>query len=36
MKMENEIGSPKAGRVQSIRIEPGRTVEAGETLVVIE
>jgi len=36
MKMENEIGSPRAGRVQSIHIEPGRTVEAGETLVVIE
>jgi biotin carboxyl carrier protein len=36
MKMENEIGSPKAGSVQTIHVEAGRTVEAGETLIVIE
>jgi biotin carboxyl carrier protein len=36
MKMENEIGAPRAGRVASVQVEPGRTVEAGTTLVVIE
>jgi biotin carboxyl carrier protein len=36
MKMENEIGAPRAGRVASIHVEPGRVVEAGATLVVIE
>ena len=36
MKMENEIVSPKAGRVASVLVEPGRPVEAGATLVVVE
>jgi biotin carboxyl carrier protein len=36
MKMENEIASPKAGRVTSLPVEPGRAVEAGATLVVVE
>ncbi len=35
MKMENEIGAPKAGRIASIDVEPGRAVEAGTTLLVI-
>ncbi len=35
MKMENEIGAPRAGRVASIDVEPGRAVEAGTTLLVI-
>ena len=36
MKMENEIGAPRAGRVAAVHVEPGRTVEAGTTLVVID
>ena len=36
MKMENEIPAPKSGRISSINVESGRTVEAGETLMVIE
>jgi biotin carboxyl carrier protein len=36
MKMENEIGAPRAGRIAAVNVEPGRTVEAGTTLVVIE
>jgi biotin carboxyl carrier protein len=36
MKMENEIGAPKAGRISSIAVEPGQTVEAGAALLVIE
>ena len=36
MKMENEIGAPRAGRVASVHVEPGRAVEGGATLVVIE
>lgn len=36
MKMENEIAAPRPGRVTSLRVEPGRAVEAGATLVVIE
>ncbi len=36
MKMENEITSPRAGVAKEIRVAPGRTVEAGDLLVVIE
>jgi len=36
MKMENEIGAPRAGRVSSIEVELGRAVEAGTTLLVID
>jgi len=36
MKMENEIKSPKAGKVAEIRVTPGQTVEKGELLAVIE
>jgi biotin carboxyl carrier protein len=36
MKMENEIKSPKAGKVTSIKVTPGQTVEKGDMLVVIE
>lgn len=35
MKMENEIRSPKHGRVQSIHVEKGKPVEKGEPLVTI-
>lgn len=36
MKMENEIGSPKAGRVKEIAVAEGQSIEAGRTLVVVE
>jgi biotin carboxyl carrier protein len=35
MKMQNELKTPKAGTVVSIRAEPGATVNAGEVLAVI-
>jgi biotin carboxyl carrier protein len=36
MKMENEIGSPRAGTVSEICVKPGQTVEAGELLARID
>jgi acetyl/propionyl-CoA carboxylase alpha subunit len=36
MKMENELGSPKAGRVKEVAVEEGASVEAGRLLVVVE
>jgi biotin carboxyl carrier protein len=36
MKMENELGSPKAGVVKEIAVTEGVSVEAGRLLVVIE
>jgi biotin carboxyl carrier protein len=36
MKMENELRSPKAGRVKDVAVEAGTSVEAGRVLVVIE
>ncbi len=36
MKMENEIGAPRAGRVKSVDVIPGQTVETGARLVVLE
>lgn len=36
MKMQNELKSPKEGRVSDLRVEPGDTVAAGEVLAVIE
>jgi biotin carboxyl carrier protein len=36
MKMENELGSPKAGRVKQVEVAEGVSVEAGRLLVVIE
>lgn len=36
MKMENELKSPKAGKVVEVKVKPGQTVEKGELLVVIE
>jgi biotin carboxyl carrier protein len=36
MKMENELKSPKAGRIVEVRVTPGQTVEKGDLLVVIE
>jgi biotin carboxyl carrier protein len=36
MKMENELGSPKAGRVKEVSVQEGQSVEAGRLLVVVE
>jgi biotin carboxyl carrier protein len=36
MKMQNEMKSPKAGRVAEVRAQPGAAVLAGETLMVVE
>jgi len=36
MKMENELRSPKAGRVKEVNVMPGASVEAGRVLLVIE
>ncbi len=36
MKMENELRSPKAGRVKEIAVGAGTSVEAGRVLVVID
>jgi biotin carboxyl carrier protein len=36
MKMQNEMKSPKAGRVVEVRARADATVGAGEILVVVE
>jgi biotin carboxyl carrier protein len=36
MKMQNEVQSPKAGKVAEIKVVEGQTVNAGEVLAVIE
>ena len=36
MKMENEIESPKDGKVTAVEVEPGQAVESGAVLVVVE
>jgi len=36
MKMQNELQSPKEGRVAAIRVAPGDTVAAGDVLAIIE
>lgn len=36
MKMQNEVQSPRAGTVTEIRVAEGQTVNAGETLAIIE
>jgi biotin carboxyl carrier protein len=36
MKMENELRSPKAGRVKDVPVSEGASVEAGRVLMVIE
>ena len=36
MKMENELRSPRDGRVKEVAVTPGASVEAGRVLVVIE
>lgn len=36
MKMQNELKSPKAGKVVQLRVEPGDTVAAGDVLAIVE
>jgi biotin carboxyl carrier protein len=36
MKMQNEVQSPKAGKIAEIKVSEGKTVNAGEVLAVIE
>ncbi|MFN0169912.1 MAG: biotin/lipoyl-containing protein [Bryobacteraceae bacterium] len=36
MKMQNEMKSPKAGRLTSLAVKPGASVNAGEILATIE
>ena len=36
MKMQNEIKSPKAGRVVEVKTKPDATVAAGDVMLVIE
>lgn len=36
MKMQNEVQSPKAGKVAEIKVAEGQTVNTGEVLAVIE
>jgi biotin carboxyl carrier protein len=36
MKMQNELKSPKEGRIAELRVAPGDTVAAGDILAIIE
>jgi biotin carboxyl carrier protein len=36
MKMENELRSPRAGRVREVRVSEGQAVETGAMLVVLD
>ena len=36
MKMENELRSPKAGRIKEVHVSPGTSVDAGRVLLVVE
>jgi biotin carboxyl carrier protein len=36
MKMENELKSPKAGKVTEVQAKEGSTVENGAPLIVVE
>ena len=36
MKMENELRSPKAGRVKEVSVAAGASVDAGRVLLVVE
>jgi len=36
MKMQNEVQSPRAGKIAEIKVTEGQTVNAGETLAVID
>jgi biotin carboxyl carrier protein len=34
--MQNDLGSPREGRVRRVAVGPGSTVDAGDVLVVLE
>jgi biotin carboxyl carrier protein len=36
MKMQNELRAPRDGVVVSVEVGPGRTVEVGDLLLVLE
>jgi biotin carboxyl carrier protein len=36
MKMENELASPKAGRIKEVAVSEGQSVEGGRLLVIVE
>ena len=36
MKMQNEVQSPKAGKVTELKVIEGQTVNAGEVLAIVE
>jgi biotin carboxyl carrier protein len=36
MKMQNEIKSPKKGRIQKILVDAGTAVNAGDVLAIVE
>jgi biotin carboxyl carrier protein len=36
MKMQNEIKSPKNGRIQKIQAQAGTSVNAGDLLAIVE
>ncbi|MHB1022549.1 MAG: acyl-CoA carboxylase biotin carboxyl carrier protein subunit [Acidobacteriaceae bacterium] len=36
MKMQNELKSPKAGKIARIHVSPGDTVQSGDVLAIIE
>jgi acetyl/propionyl-CoA carboxylase alpha subunit len=36
MKMQNEMKSPKSGRIAEVKTKPGAAVAAGEVLIVVE
>jgi biotin carboxyl carrier protein len=36
MKMQNELKSPKAGRVKEVSVGEGMSIEAGRLLVVVD
>ncbi|HYH92071.1 MAG TPA: biotin/lipoyl-containing protein [Candidatus Saccharimonadales bacterium] len=36
MKMQNDLRSPRAGRVRSVAVGPGSTVDVGDVLVTLE
>jgi len=36
MKMENEVTAPRGGVIKEVKVAPGRTVETGEILAILE
>lgn len=36
MKMQNEVQAPKAGKIIELKVTEGQTVNAGDTMVIVE